>query len=312
MTARRLAAGIAILAAVLALWLAQPSRFVVDGLSMAPALMPGDVVSTGWLPAADRLHPPVRFERWLVTAPNGDLAVKRVVGLPGEAVAIRDGDLVVGGTAALKRPPVLAETAVPLDAAVAVQDSHATLSPGEVLDDVAFAREVNRPLEAVRDTGLVVILSTGTAAARLRATIDGAAVEWRLPAAAEVRVVAGRLDGHLVAVAWRDRAAHAPADRRSGLPSRVPEAWSFAAACRPGHADTARPECRIAVAGDARIDHAAGWRDVHLRPAADGVASWQLAAESYLVLGDFPTGSLDSRQWGPLPITAIRCRIRRP
>lgn len=279
---------------------------------MAPALMPGDVVSTGWLPAADRLRTPARFERWLVVAPDGTDAVKRVVGLPGEAVTIRDGDLVVDGTAVLKGPSILAETAVPIDAAVAVQDSHATLPPDEVLDDVAFTREVNRSLETVRDAGLVASLSTGTAAARLRATIDGAAVEWRLPAAAEVRVVAGRLDGHLVAVAWRDRAAHAPADRRSGLPSRVPDAWSFATTCPVDRAQAARPECGIAVTGDARIDHAAGWRDVHLRPATDGNASWQLAAGSYLVFGDFPTGSIDSRQWGPLRITSVRCRIRRP
>jgi hypothetical protein len=51
---------------------------------------------------------------------------------------------------------------------------------------------------------------------------------------------------------------------------------------------------------------------VHLRPAADGVASWQLDADSWLVLGDFPTGSIDSRRWGPLPTAAFRCRIGRP
>jgi len=311
-TARRLAAGIAILGTVLAVWLAKPARFVVDGLSMAPGLMPDDVVSTGWLPVADRLQPPARFERWLVTTPDGTRAVKRIAGLPGEAVAIRDGDLVVAGTTVLKPPRVLAEAAVPLAAVLEAADGRVRLPAGEILDDVAFAREVNRPLDTVHDAGLVALLATGTSPARLQAAVDGATIRWRLPARATVRVIVGRLDGRVVGVAWRDRAAALPDDRRSGLPYRVPEAWSVAAACRPGHADATRPECRIAVSGDARIERAAGWRDVHLRPAADGGASWHLDAESYLVLGDFPTGSIDSRQWGPLPAPALRCRIRGP
>jgi type IV secretory pathway protease TraF len=311
-TARRLAAGIAILGAVLAVWLARPARFVVDGLSMAPGLMPDDLVSTGWLPAADRLHAPARFERWLVAAPDGSRAVKRIAGLPGEAAAIRDGDLVVGGTTVLKGPSVLAEMAVPLAAVLDAPRGRATLPPDEVLDDVGFAREVNRSLEPVRDAGLVALLATGTAPARLRATVAGATIQWRLPAAADVWVIAGQLDGRIVAVAWRDHAAR-PADaRRSGLPGRVPEAWSIAATGPIDHPDATRPPCGLAVVGDARLERAAGWRDVHLRPAADGVASWQLDAESYLVLGDFPTGSIDSRQWGPLPAAAVRCRIRPP
>jgi hypothetical protein len=313
-TARRLAAGIAILGAVLAVWLARPARFVVDGLSMAPGLMPGDLVSTGWLPAADRLRGPARFERWLVTAPDGTRAVKRIGGLPGEAVSIRDGDLVVGGTTVLKGPSVLAGVAVPLAAAVDPPRGHAMLPADEILDDVAFAREVNRTLETVRDAGLVARLVTGTAAAGLRATVGGATIRWRLPAAAAVRLIAGRLDGRLVAVAWRDHAARGADDLRSGLPARVPEAWSVATEWPVGPGEADHPPCSIAitVAGDARIERAAGWRDVHLRPAADGVASWQLDADSWLVLGDFPTGSIDSRRWGPLPTAAFRCRIRRP
>jgi len=310
--ARGAAAGIAFLGVALAAWLASPARFVVDGLSMAPGLMPGDLVSTGWLAAADRLRPPARFERWLVEAPDGLRAVKRVAGLPGDEVAFRDGDLVVDGTTVLKPPAALAGMAVPLADAIHARDGHATLPAAEVLDDVAFAREVNRPLERVRDTGLVALVATGSAGSRLRATVDGATIQWRLPVAAGVRVIAGRLDGRIVAVAWRDDAAHATADRRSGLPARVPETWSVAAERADGAADDAATRCGLAVEGDARIAHAAGWRDVHVRPAADGVASWRLDAASCLVLGDFPTGSVDSRQWGPLPTTALVSRIRSP
>jgi len=310
--AGRVAVGAAILGVVLASWLVQPSRFVIDGLSMAPGLMPGDVVSTVWLPAADRLRTPVRFERWLVTAPDGTLAVKRIAGLPGEAVAIRDGDLVVDGTTAVKGPAVLAGMAVPLAGTIDAADGRARLPAEEVVDDVAFAREVNRTLEPVRDAGLVALVSTGPAPARLHVTIEGATVTWRLPAAAHVRMIAGRLDGRLVAVAWRDHASPAAVDRRSNLPSRVPETWSFAADFPAHAADAAQPRCSLAVDGDARIERVAGWRDVHLRPAAEAVASWQLDGESCLVLGDFPTGSVDSRRWGPLPTGSLRCRVRRP
>lgn len=310
MTARRLAAGIALLGAVLAVWLARPGRFVIDGLSMAPGLMPGDVVSTDWLPAADRLLAPARLDRWLVAAPDGSRAVKRIAGLPGEAVAIRDGDLVVDGTAVLKGPAALADLAVPLVAVLDVRHGRAMLPDDEVLDDVAFAREVSRPLEAVRDVGLVAAIATGTAAAWLRGTVDGARIQWRLPAAAAVRAITGRLDGHIVAVAWRDRTGRSASDRRSGLPTRVPEAWAFVSACPADRVEGGRPQCSLTVEGDARIDRASGWRDVHLRPAADGVATWQLDDDSYLVLGDFPTGSIDSRQWGPLPAAAFRCRIQ--
>jgi len=310
--ARRVAVGAAILGVVLASWLAQPARFVIDGLSMAPGLMPGDLVSTRWLSAADRLRTPERFERWLVTAPDGTLAVKRIAGLPGEVVAIRDGDLVVDGTSAVKGPAVLADMAVPLATAIDATDGRATLPAEEVLDDVAFAREVNRVLEPVRDTGLAALVSTGTAPSRLCATTDGATVTWRLPAATHVRMITGRLDGRLVAVAWRDHASPAEAGRRSGLPSRAPAAWSFAAVRSVHAAGAAPPRCSLAVEGDARIEQVAGWRDVHLRPAAEGGASWPLDGQSCLVLGDFPTGSIDSRQWGPLPTAALRCRVHRP
>ena len=81
-----------------------PARYEVDGVSMAPGLLPGDVVTTGFLPATDRFRRPQRGERWLLTAPDGTRAIKRVVGLPGETVSIRDGDLAIGGRTVLATP----------------------------------------------------------------------------------------------------------------------------------------------------------------------------------------------------------------
>jgi len=307
--ARLVGSGAAVALAAAAAMLAWPASSVVDGLSMAPGLMPGDVVTTGWLPIADRMRRPRRFDRWIVAAPGGDPAVKRIAGLPGEAVAIRGGDLIVDGEVALKPPEVLAELAVPVMLPLDVGDRYAGLPADQVVDDVAFAREVNRPLEVVHDVGIVALVQTASESSRATVTLSGLTLHWRLPPRSAIRVIAGRLDGHLVAVAWRDRDSTASAPRRSGLPERVPPAWSFTAPCRGDAPGASGPECRLTVDGAARIERADAWRDVHLRPAGDGLTAWQLDDASYVVLGDFPTGSIDSRHWGPLPAQAIRRRI---
>lgn len=300
--------GIALMAAAVMVCV-RPRRFVVDGLSMAPGLMPGDVVSTGWLPGVDGLRAPQRFDRWVVVAPDGGAALKRVAGLPGERLLILDGDLVADGEVVLKQPCVLADVAVPVAFSRASEPQSASVPAGEVLDDAPFATEVNRPLEAVRDVGLTALVHTGSAAARARVALRSASLTWLLPAHARIRVVAGRLDGHDVAVAWRDQQPTGSAGGRSGLPARVPAAWSFA---HPGHDEpeaAATPTCTLEVEAPARIEQAAGWRDVQYRPARDGAAAWHLDAAEFLVLGDFPTGSVDSRQWGPLSRSSLRQRL---
>ena len=311
MSGRRAVAAAVVAAAVaVGAILARPARYEVDGLSMAPGLMPGDVVATGWLPAADRLRRPRRFECWIVVPPDGGTAIKRVVGLPHETVEIRAGDLAVDGAVVRKSPADLAAVAIPVTQPLDIGPHHARLPAGEMLDDDAFAVEVNRPLEPVRDVGLMTVLQTGTAPALATVELGNATLHWRLPPQARIRLITGRLDGHLVAVAWRDRAAATVTDRRPGFPSAVPAAWSFA---EPFHEPpgTAAPRCEVHVSDTAAIDEAVAWRDVHLRPAADGAASWRLDGGSYLLLGDFPSGSIDSRTWGPLPAAALRYRVQR-
>ncbi len=97
--------------------LARPWQWTVDGLSMAPGLMPGDTVETAPFPLLDALRPPRRFDRFIVRAPDGAIGVKRLVGLPGERVGITDGDLAIEGDAVLTPPQVLAEVALPVAAA---------------------------------------------------------------------------------------------------------------------------------------------------------------------------------------------------
>lgn len=311
MSGRRAVAAAIVAAAVAAgTILARPARYEVEGLSMAPGLMPGDIVTTGWLPAADRFRRPRRFERWIVAPPDGGTAVKRVAGLPLETVEIRAGDLFANGVVVRKAPTDLAAMAMLIPLPLDTGPHHARLPAGEVHDDDAFAAEVNRPLKPVRDVGLMVVLRTGTTTSLVTVRLGDAALRWRIPPQARIRLIAGRLDGHLVAVAWRDRKA-APAAVGAAFPSAVPAAWSFTEPCRNDPDTTMPPRCEVRVSDTAVIDEAVAWRDVHLRPTADGTTSWRLDGGAYLLLGDFPSGSIDSRTWGPLPAAALRYRVPR-
>ena len=314
MTARRIATiAAACGAALVASLLAVPARYEVEGLSMAPGLLPGDIVTTGPWPLADALRTPARLDRWIVAAPDGTPAVKRVAGLPGEEVSIRDGDLVIDGRPILKDPRVLAEMASPL----VVLEGCATadgvrLPQAEVLDDATFATEVNRPLWPVRDRGIAMVIRGGTSAATACVEIAGTRITWRLPRATRTAVVAGSLDGHVVAVAWRLPVS--AASDRHGLPSGAPARWSHAAPWPDAAAFHEAPAVAFTLSGGygAVIEHMAVWRDVLYRPAADGRDTWRLGAGEYLVLGDFPTGSVDSRAWGPLGRDRFRHRVAPP
>ena len=318
--------------------LAPPSRYEVDGLSMAPGLLPGDVVTTGWFPSLDRLRQPRRHERWIVTPPDGMPAIKRVVGLPGETVSIRDGDLAIGGQTVLKPPSMLAELASAVTEATldAASDDAAggrwqrTVSLPTVLDDAAFTPTERRMLLPVRDIGLAAVIRlrevpSEDAAVRVRVRVGNAVLPWRLKANGRYSVVAGRLDGHVVGAAW----PMADGDGRKGnirsrLPPLAPIAWDVA---RPwpedltSDADGIPPTLSlgITVAGvpvgrddtDVMIERMAVWRDILHRPAADGVVEWRLGSHAFLVLGDFPSGSRDSRHWGPLGRSAL-CNRAQP
>ena len=310
-------------AAALALGLgAAPRRYVVDGVSMGPGLLPGDVVATGWLPAMDRWRRPARFDRWIVTLPDGSTGLKRVVGLPGETIELLEGDLVVEGRTVLKGPRLLAEIGSGLGPA-GQGDAAWSAAPAVVLDDAAFAPgEVSRLLLPVRDGGFAAEVVVSDAAirageVRARATVGPLTVVWRLRAAGRYAVVAGRLDGQAVAVVWpivaQDSKATLP---RHCLPPAAPESWDIV---RPWPTATTMagaepsPALALAVTGSgeppAVIERVGRWRDVLLRPAADGVADWSLATDEVFLLGDFPSGSRDCRHFGALDRPALRQRV---
>jgi signal peptidase I len=92
---RAIGTGIAVLVVALLplrLWVAEPLRIVSD--SMSETLVRGDHVLTWKLGAADQTWQRgdvISFER------QGELLIKRVVGVGGDRVALRDGVLFVNG-----------------------------------------------------------------------------------------------------------------------------------------------------------------------------------------------------------------------
>ena len=339
-----------------------PRRYEVDGLSMAPGLLPGDVVGTGWCPLLDRLRRPQRYERWILTSPDGTPAIKRIVGLPGETVSIRDGDLAIGGRTILTPPHVLAQVASSVaEASIAsVTDAptsdawQRTVSMPGVLDDAAFAPAERRMLLPVRDVGLAAVIrirespassvsATASASAtvsaspsvgvrvRVRVRVGGFVIPWQIKAAGRYGLIAGRLDGHLVGAVWPlEDGDGRPEHHHSCLPPLPPTTWDVAQPWPEGigpEADAAPPSLglRLDDAGlddagldatggagrdkaDALIEQVVVWRDLLHRPAADGVVEWRLGPGAFLVLGDFPSGSRDSRHWDPLDRAALRSR----
>jgi type IV secretory pathway protease TraF len=307
--------------------LAPPSRYAIDGLSMAPGLLPGDVVTTGWFPSLDRLRQPRRHERWILTSSDGSPAIKRVVGLPGETVSIRDGDLAIGGQTVLKPPFLLAElaSAVPAATIVAASDDAADgrwqriVSLTSVLDDAAFAPEERRMLFPVRDVGLAAVIHLAEspadhASVRVLARVGGFVVPWRLKVSGRYAVVAGRLDGHVVGAAWPIADTDGRQERDCFcLPPPAPAAWDVV---RPWpdnvtiDVDDTPPSLGLGLTlagsrmscgdADAMIERIVVWRDILHRAAADGMVEWRLGPDAFFVLGDFPSGSRDSRHWGPL------------
>jgi len=321
---RRLIAAAAAAVIAAAAVFAPPARYVVEGVSMAPGVRDGEVVRSGWFPAADRWRRPRRFDRWAIEATDGTV-VKRVVALPGERVAIRDGDLAIDGRIVLKEPRRLAELGLP----VAPDEPHAARErradevwlalPREVLDETGLDGMRSHVLAPVRDVGVAAVLRVTelppVGFVRVRVQVGSWLVPWRLTVTGRHAIVAGRLDGHLVAAAWHVPATSASGGRvRSCLPAGAPVRWQVA---EPWSAAVAAGEPmspRLAIRSDPPpqaivVEQAALWRDVCYRPGANGTLAWPLESRECFVLGDHPAVSTDSRQWGPIPLSRLRHRL---
>jgi type IV secretory pathway protease TraF len=300
-----------------------PVRYVVEGVSMTPGFVAGDVVRSGWFPAGDRWRRPRRFERWALAATDGT-AIKRVVALPGERLAIHGGDVVIDGRTVLKGPRLLAT----LGLAVALREPHTaitrrdderwTAAPQEVLDDVGVQSARSHVLLPVRDVGVAAVLRVKELPpegfVRVRVQVGSRLVPWRLTAPGRHAIVAGRLDGHLVAAAWHlNTAGDARDPDRLCLPAGAPARWQVAEPW-PADAGDELISPRLAVSCDAvpdaaAVERASMWRDVLYRPGANDTRVWSLGPDECFVLGDHPAASTDSRQWGPIPHHRLRHRI---
>jgi len=313
---KRFIALAAVVCAIACGWLARRARWEVDGLSMAPGLMPGDVAATGPFPIVDRWRRPRRFERWTLAAPDNVTAVKRVWGLPDEELVIIDGDLIVDGETLVKPPRVLAEVALPVAAATRHETDGAVrlMLSDPVFDDVPFAPGERRVLVPVHDVGVAAVIDVGGVAraeapASAEISVGSRVARVAFHRAGRHAVVAGRLDGAFVAAAWRLSPSVCP---RSCLPSGCPVVWTIQSAWN-AHDPVTSLEVQI-VASTSRttgaiIRDVTAWRDVHHRPSASGTMQWRLGSDEWLVLGDFPGGSRDSRQWGPVGRDRFRDRL---
>lgn len=282
-------------------WLATPVRWQVEGLSMAPGLVPGDIVASRWIPALDRWRAPRRFERWTFVEPAGDLAVKRVWGLPGEEISIVDGDLVVDGAVVVKPPAVLAELALPVPCAIRRDAAAVQVAIDQpVLDDVPFAPNEQRLLASVRDIGIAALVNAtappGCSLPPIEVCVGDRSVRVRLPTAGTYAIAAGRLDGCFVAGAWPINGKAWWGLERPWTGTGTAATWDVTVF--PGSGQ-----------GDVRVERVAAWRDVHLLPAVNGTTCWRLAHCRYFLLGDFPGGSHDARHWGPIETARLRQRV---
>lgn len=302
---------------------ARPSRWEVDGLSMAPGLLPGDVVESGWFPGVDQLRGRHRHDRWIVQAPDGTASIKRLVGLPGERIVIEAGDLEIDGVRVLTPPNVLVQVAATVAAGCEQRPRGVTQLrvPGPIFDDAAFAPQERRLLLPVRDIGIAAVIDVQphpAASARVVLTIGDRAAAFTPRSGGRFALAAGRLDGQFVAAAWQVEAGGASGKTgHNGLPVGAPAEWSVA---RPwaDEGKTADPppllECRVesgAAAANITVAKLSVWRDMLHRPAADGNTAWRLGPHEVFLLGDFPSASRDSRHWGPVAAPRLLQRIDR-
>jgi len=284
-----------------------PRRFVVEGLSMGPGLLPGDVVVVfpGDTPF---LHRPQRYERWVLVAEDDTRIVKRIVGLPGESLRLVDGDVEVDGRRAGKGPAELASCGtVVVDArGIPGRRWEWTSPPEGVLDEAAFDPDRTRVMEPVADIGLAVIV---VAVGRLPPAGRGVRIEagdrrvvFRVLDESAQACVVGRLDGRLVAAGW-PAAATPP---RSCLPGGSRATWD---ASEPWPTGDAATRLAVELEEGLRLERVTVWRDVHILPAANGIHQWRLGPQDYFAVGDHPAGSRDSRHWGPLSSDRLVGRI---
>lgn len=318
----RLAIGVALVCVVLRTFVALGiiNPVVVVGSSMAPGLAEGDRVVVDRASIAWRSLQ--RWERVVTRSPDDArrLAIKRVVGLPGERIEFRQGDLWVDGKIVRKSLAeqlamrVLVHRQTPSDDRWRKLDtdpqSQIYRHPGDgvLRDELAINRLVSRRLNAVADLMLTCQVEPPTdlpwqaelAAAGKSLQLRLAAETWRVTLDSPAGRVArgGKLPlnsgGKRIAVVLSlfDRQALVALNEQPlvELPT-------------PGDSTPQRASPPRLVTPAAGTHELAVWRDVYYeqRPIdlapADPAGGWRLGADRWFLVGDNQAISHDSRSW---------------
>ncbi len=332
---------VAAFVALASAWLNAPRQFVVVGRSMLPGLTEGNVVTIGgWLTSWQK---PERHQRWLVRMPNGTTVVKRIAGLPGEQLAIDQGDLLIHGERQLASPQLLSETAAGVHGgqwATAVRDAitwreyrHRVadlskaegnpdrLIPGPIYDRLDADPDERRRLEAVSNVGLAALIDNRDGQARtlfVRIGPNAAAIHIRDPR--RHALIAGRLAGQFVVAAWplpeSSPSRHAFHRSPIPMPPHTTTHWSFVIPAKPLSTTAEAPVLALGIQGPETLlttiapdDTVHIWRSIHHLPPANGVHAWTIPAGHVFLLGDHPSASRDSRHFGPVPTASLLGRL---
>jgi hypothetical protein len=189
--------------------------------------------------------------------------------------------------------------------------------PDPVFDDVPFAPDERRVLVPVHDFGVSAIVDVGEGnrggeSGVIEISVANRVARVSLRRSGRHTVVAGRLDGAFVAAAWPLSIPFSP---RLCLPPGCPAAWTIRSPWN-GHEPVMSLEVRVVTRGGqtrpVALHDVAAWRDIHHLPPASGITHWRLGCDEWFVLGDFPGGSRDSRQWGPVGSDRFHQRLSMP